>query len=75
MSIASDEDLIKEFAKDCPNLFRFKELEKEKTIRKLTQKELNEIDKYCFIQMYTGGTIKGHRGISLPTIALAYRSR
>ena len=66
-------NLLKEFAKDCPNFCRFKELETKKMTRKLTQKELNEIDKYWFIQMYTGGTIKGHQEASLPTIALAYR--
>ena len=75
--IEKDDDekvnLLKEFAKDCPNFCRFKELETKKMTRKLTQKELNEIDKYWFIQMYTGGTIKGHQEANLPTIALAYR--
>jgi hypothetical protein len=66
-------DLIKEFSKDCPNFIRVKELEDQKLKRKLTQKELDEIDKYWFIQMYTGGTIKGLKDTSLPTIALAHR--
>ena len=66
-------NLLREFAKDCPNFIRFKELEDEKTKRKLTQKELNEMDKYLFIDMYTGGTVRGIKETNLPTIALAYR--
>ena len=66
-------NLLREFAKDCPNFIRFKELEDEKMKRKLTQKELNEMDKYWFINMYTGGTVRGIKETNLPTIALAYR--
>lgn len=66
-------NLLKEFAKDCPNFIRFKELENMKLTRKLTQGELNEIDKYFFIQIYTGGSVSGIIDANLPTIALAYR--
>jgi hypothetical protein len=65
-------DLIKEFARDCPNFVRMKFLEEEKLKRKLTSAELREMDKYFFIQMYTGGTVRGHKETSLPTISLAY---
>ena len=66
-------NLLKEFAKNCPNFIRFKELEDQKLKRKLTEKELEEMNKYWFINLYTGGTIKGIQETKLPTIALAYR--
>lgn len=66
-------NLLKEFAKNCPNFVRFKELEDQKLKRKLTEKELEEMNKYWFINLYTGGTIKGIKETKLPTIALAYR--
>ena len=66
-------NLLKEFAKNCPNFCRFKELETQKMKRRLTEKELGELSKYWFINMYTGGTIKGIREANLPTVALAYR--
>jgi hypothetical protein len=76
--VDEDEDceevnLLKEFAKNCPNFIRFKELEDQKLKRKLTEKELEEMNKYWFINLYTGGTIKGIQETKLPTIALAYR--
>jgi hypothetical protein len=56
-----------------PNQSRMIKLEKEKLIRKLTDSELEEMDKFWFIKMYTGGTSQGFRETNLPTIALAYR--
>ena len=66
-------NLLREFMRNEPNQSRMIKLEKEKLIRKLTDSELEEMDKFWFIKMYTGGTSQGFRETNLPTIALAYR--
>jgi hypothetical protein len=65
-------DLIEEFVNNCPTQVQVMKLEKEKLIRKLSQKERDEIDKFWFINIYTGGTPEGYRDVKLQTIALAY---
>jgi hypothetical protein len=65
-------DLIKEFVDNCPTQIRVMELEKDKLTRKLSQKERDEIDKFWFINIYTGGTQEGYRDVKMQTIALAY---
>tara|TARA_R110001632_G_scaffold196587_1_gene318685 strand:+ start:864 stop:2879 length:2016 start_codon:yes stop_codon:yes gene_type:complete len=66
-------NILKEFSNGLPNAVRFYDLEQMKLKRKLTEKELEEMSKYWFITMYTGGTVKGLLESNLPTIALAYR--
>lgn len=66
-------DLLKEFLKDCPNQIRMIELNNEKLKRKLTEAELEQMEKFWFIQMYTGGTSQGYTDTKIPILALAYR--
>jgi hypothetical protein len=66
-------NLLKEFMRNEPTQSRMIELEKAKLTRKLTQNELDQMNKFWFINMYTGGTSKGFREANLPTIAVAYR--
>ena len=63
-------ELLRDFMKDIPNYTRLCFLEEAKLTRKLTESERSEIDKYWFINIYTGDNVID---MKLPVIMLAYR--
>jgi hypothetical protein len=65
-------DIIRELVDNTPNQYRVSELEKLKLIRKLTDSERDELDRFWFTSIYTGNTPTGYRDIKLPVVALAY---
>ena len=65
-------DIIRDLIDNTPNQYRVSELEKIKLIRKLTENERDELDRFWFTSIYTGNTPTGYRDIKLPVIALAY---
>ncbi len=65
-------DIIRDLVDNTPNQYRVSELEKIKLIRKLTDNERDELDRFWFTSIYTGNTPTGYRDIKLPVVALAY---
>jgi hypothetical protein len=65
-------DIIRDLVDNTPNQYRVSELEKIKLIRKLTDSERDELDRFWFTSIYTGNTSTGYRDIKLPVVALAY---
>jgi len=65
-------DIIRDLIENTPNQYRVSELEKMKLIRKLTESERDELDRFWFTNIYTGNTPTGYRDIKLPVVALAY---
>lgn len=65
-------DIIRDLIDNTPNQYRVSELEKIKLIRKLTDSERDELDRFWFTSIYTGNTPTGYRDIRLPVVALAY---
>jgi len=65
-------NIIRDLIENTPNQYRVSELEKIKLIRKLTDSERDELDRFWFTSIYTGNTPTGYRDLKLPVIALAY---